>query len=149
MADNLSPGLGTVLSVCATLPANELAATYEALTWIVVGEVTEIPSFGPEHDVVTHVPLATGITAKYHGALNNGSITVPMGLDKDDTGQTALKTALGSKARIAYQVSYADGTADFFQGKVMSFQRGASIGEVISAEVMIEIETTIVEGDAS
>ena len=149
MSDLLKPGLGTTFSVSATLPANELSATYEALTWVVTGEVTEIPSFGPEHDVVTHVPLATGITAKYHGALNNGSMTIPMALDPADLGQTALKTALGSKARIAFQVSYADGTADFFQGKVMSFQRGASIGEVVTAEVMIEIETNIVEGDAS
>jgi hypothetical protein len=145
MSDDLKPGLGTTFSVSATLPANELLATYAALTWTAVGEVTDIPTFGPAHDVVTHVPLSTGITAKYHGALNNGSITVPMALDPTDTGQTALKTALSNKDRIAFRVAYVDGTADYFQGKVMSFTRGASIGSVVTAEVMVEIETTIVE----
>lgn len=145
MSDLLKPGLGTVFSVSASLPATENEAGYEALTFLAVGEVTEVPTFGPEHDVVTHVPLATGITAKYHGALNNGSITVPMALSPTDTGQIALKTALSGKTRIAFAVEYADGSFDYFQGKVMSFQRGASIGDVVTAEVMIEIETAIIE----
>lgn len=145
MSDALKPGLGTTLAVSATLPATQTDAAYAALTWTTVGEVTDIPSFGPAHEVVTHVPLATGVTAKYHGALNTGSITVPMALNPADTGQVALKTALSNKARIAFRVDYADGTNDYFQGKVMSFTRGASIGSVVSAEVMIEIETPIIE----
>jgi hypothetical protein len=145
MSDALKPGLGTTLQLSATLPTTQTDAAYAALTWITVGEVTDIPSFGPAHEVVTHVPLATGVTAKYHGALNNGSITVPMALNPADTGQVALKTALASKTRIAFKVDYADGTNDYFQGKVMSFTRGASIGSVVSAEVMIEIETPIIE----
>ena len=145
MSDALKPGLGTTLQLSATLPATQTDAAYAALTWLTVGEVTDIPSFGPAHEVVTHVPLATGVTAKYHGALNNGSITVPMALNPADTGQVALKTALANKTRIAFKVDYADGTNDYFQGKVMSFTRGASIGSVVSAEVMIEIETPIIE----
>jgi hypothetical protein len=145
MSDALKPGLGTTLQLSATLPTTQTDAAYAALTWITVGEVTDIPSFGPAHEVVTHVPLATGVTAKYHGALNTGSITVPMALNSADTGQAALKTALANKTRIAFKVDYADGTNDYFQGKVMSFTRGASIGSVVSAEVMIEIETPIIE----
>ena len=145
MSDALKPGLGTTLQLSAVLPATQTDAAYAALTWLTVGEVTDIPSFGPAHEVVTHVPLATGVTAKYHGALNNGSITVPMALNPADTGQVALKTALANKTRIAFKVDYADGTNDYFQGKVMSFTRGASIGSVVSAEVMIEIETPIIE----
>lgn len=145
MSDALKPGLGTTLAVSAVLPTTQTESAYTALSWTTVGEVTDIPSFGPAHEVVTHVPLATGVTAKYHGALNNGSITVPMALNPADTGQIALKTALANKTRIAFKVDYADGTNDYFQGKVMSFTRGASIGSVVSAEVMIEIETPIVE----
>jgi hypothetical protein len=146
MSDDLKPGLGTQFALNTVLPANELLASYEALSsWVVVGEVTDIPSFGPAHDVVTHVPLATGITAKYHGALNNGSLTIPMALDYNDAGQLALKTAMNNRDRVSFRVIYADGTNDYFQGKVMSFTRGASIGSVVTAEVMIEVETNIVE----
>jgi hypothetical protein len=146
MSDDLKPGLGTTFSINSVVPSNELLATYEAMTgWVVVGEVTDIPTFGPAHDVVTHVPLATGITAKYHGALNNGSLTIPMALDYNDAGQLALKTAMTNRDRVTFRVSYGDGTNDYFQGKVMSFTRGASIGSVVTAEAMIEVETNIVE----
>lgn len=145
MSDNLTPGLGTTIAISATLPANENQAGYEALTFIAIGEVTEIPEFGAAHDVVSHVPLATGITAKYHGAKNNGSIALPMALDRTDTGQTALKTALAGKDRVAFEVTYADGSIDYFQGKIMSFTRGASIGEVVTATVSVEIETNLIE----
>lgn len=149
MSDNLTPGLGATFFVCATLPANELAATYEALTWIEVGEVVDIPEYGASHDVVTHVPLKTGITAKYHGAKNNGSLSIPFGIDGTDTGQAALKTALANKARVAFQVADASGAAEFFQGKVFSYTRGANIGQVRTATVQIELETDIVDGDAA
>lgn len=146
MSDDLKPGLGTVLSTTATLPANQLLATYEALTgWNVVGEVTDIPSFGPSHEVVSHVPLATGITAKYHGAKNNGSMTIPMALDYNDAGQLALKTAMANRDRVSFRIVYADGTTDYFLGKVFSFTRSAAIGSVVMAEVVIEVETDIVE----
>lgn len=150
MSDTLKPGLGTFLAISDDLPATEDVAGYTAVgvVFVTIGEVTEIPEFGPAHEVVTHVPLSTGLTAKYHGAKNNGSLTVPMALDISDAGQTLAKTALANKDRHSFRVTYADGSIDFFQGKVMSFTRGASIGAVVSASVMIEIETDIVEDDS-
>ena len=103
MSDDLKPGLGTVFAISATLPATPNEAGYSALTWVTVGEVTDIPTFGPSHEVVTHTPLATGVTAKYHGAKNNGSLTIPMALDPTDTGQIALKAALANRARVAFK----------------------------------------------
>ncbi len=148
MSDNLQPGLGTTIGISATLPTTEdteAATGYPSLTLINIAEVSDIPSFGPAHDLVEFTSLESGIVAKYHGALNNGSITVPLGRFDGDTGQAALKTALADKARVAFGVTYADGAIDYFQGKVMSFTRATGIGSVITAEVQIEIETKIVE----
>lgn len=148
MSDNLQPGLGTFMSVSATLPATYDETGYEALTPSKIGEITDVPSYGPQHDVVSHVPLETGITAKFHGAKNNGSITVPMALDKADAGQVILKAGLASKARHAFKVTFPDGSSEYFSAKIFSFRTGASIGNVVMAEVMLEIETDIVEVDA-
>ncbi|HEX73323.1 MAG TPA: hypothetical protein ENN65_08425 [Candidatus Hydrogenedentes bacterium] len=145
MADNLKPGLGAFVSVSATLPASEALADYKALTYVKVGEVTEIPKYGASYSVVEHTPLDTGITQKFHGPKNNGSLPLPMALDPTDDGQAVIKAALASRSRITFDVTYADGTADYFQGKVFSFTRSASIGSVVQAEVLIEIETDIVE----
>lgn len=146
MSEELKPGLGTFIEIVAEAPATEDSAGYTALTGLAeVGELTEVPEYGPEHDTVTHTPLKSGITAKYHGALNYGSLSLPMGLATNDAGQIALKTALASKARITMKVTYADGSTDFFQGKVMGFKRGASINGVVQATVKFEIETEVIE----
>lgn len=147
MNDNLQPGLGTTLGISDDLPATEDEAGYTdaGVEFSTIGEITDIPEYGPNHDVVSHVPLATGITAKFHGAKNNGSLSVPVALDREDAGQILAKTALGNKARHSFLVTYPDGTEEYFQGKIFGFTRGASIGSVVMATVNLEIETDIVE----
>ena len=145
MADNINPGIGTKIAVLDDTPSTADAQGYEALTgWDEIGEVTEIGEFGAQHDVVTHTPLATGITAKYHGALNYGSISIQFARDATDDGQDEAEAALTSRARVSFRVTYGDGSIDYFQGKVMSFTRGVSIGAVVSGTLQVEIETPIV-----
>jgi hypothetical protein len=141
MSDDLSPGIGTILSVVAAVPATNDDAGFGALTLVPVGEITEVPEYGPTSEVVTHVPLATGITAKYHGAINMGSITVPLAIDRADAGQVILRAAEVSRDRISFGITYPDGTIEYFQGKVFSFTIGASAGAVVSGNCNIEIET--------
>ena len=138
--------IGTILRAAATLPATYDAAGYGALTPTAVGEITEIPTFGGQAETITHTPLATGITEKFQGAINYGSLTVPLAFDRDDAGQVILKAAFASKARIAFEVEYPDGSFDYFSGKVMSeIRRGSTVSGVLGGDVMIEIETPLVE----
>lgn len=149
MSDNLISGLGAVLSVSTGAPATENEAGYEALTFTAVGEVTEIPAYGSNFDVVTHVPLATGITVKRKGARNNGSMSIPMALDYGDAGQDIVRTAAASLSDIiSVKVEYVDGTAEYFRAIVTSFTRGASVGSVVTATVNFEITSPIVTVEA-
>lgn len=145
----LSQGLGATISAVAGDPATYDETGYSALTFVEVGYVEDIPSYGPEYDLVEFTPLKTGIKNKFHGAVNYGSITVPMALDRSDAGQTVLTAALASKAAISFEIAYFNGDIDYVQGKVMSFKRGASIGSVVMAEVQIEFTTALVEVAAS
>lgn len=147
MSDNLNPGLGTTIEISDSAPASEDLIGYEALSFTAIGEVTEIPEFGPSHETVEHTALVDGVVKKYHGSLNNGSLTTPMALDYADAGQDLARAALAAKARQSFKVAYADGTADYFQGKIMSFTRAASIGSVVISNVQIEIETDLVTDD--
>lgn len=154
MPDDLSPGIGTVLYASAATPTTEDAAGYAALSWVAVGEITEIPEYGPQSEVVTHTPLATGITAKYHGAINYGSLTIPLALARDDAGQTVLDTARRDRTRISFRIEYpkldpasVTGATEYTQGKVFSFTRGASSGAVVSGSVQVEFEKETVEVD--
>ena len=85
--------IGTKFSVSATLPTtldDDDTTGYASLTGTLVGEVTEVPEYGGQAATVEHTPLATGITRKFHGAINYGSLTVPLALDRDDAGQAIL-----------------------------------------------------------
>ena len=131
-------GIGGFLSASAAAPATYDDTGYAALTWTEIGEAEEIPEFGPAHDSVTFTPLKTGIVNKYHGALNYGSVTVPMALADGDAGQGILRAALASRDEISFRETRSDGSIRYISGKVMSFPSGQSIGSVVMANVNIE-----------
>ena len=141
----LTEGIGGFLSVSAAAPATYDASGYGALTWTDVGEASEIPEFGAAYSPVTFTPLKTGIVNKFHGELNYGSITVPLGYDSADAGQVILLAALVSKNEISFRETRSDGTIRFISGKVMSFPRGQSVGSVNMASCNIEFTRADIE----
>ena len=141
----LTEGIGGFLSVSAATPATFDADGYAALTWTEVGEASEIPEFGAAYSAVTFTSLKTGIEDKFHGALNYGSITIPLGYDSADAGQIILLAALASKDEISFRETRSDGTVRYIMGKVMSFPRGQSVGSVNMASCNIEFTTADVE----
>ena len=141
----LTEGIGGFLSVSAAAPATYDASGYGDLTWTDVGEASEIPEFGAAYSPVTFTPLKTGIVNKFHGELNYGSITVPLGYDSADAGQIILLAALVSKNEISFRETRSDGTIRFISGKVMSFLRGQSVGSVNMASCNIEFTRADIE----
>ena len=141
----LTEGIGGFLSVSAATPATFDADGYSALTWTEVGEASEIPEFGAAYSAVMFTSIKTGIENKFHGALNYGSITIPLGYDSTDAGQIILLAALASKDEISFRETRSDGTIRYIMGKVMSFPRGQSVGSVNMASCNIEFTRADVE----
>ena len=141
----LTEGIGGFLSVSAATPATFDAAGYVALTFTEVGEASEVPEFGAAYAANTFTPLKTGIVNKFHGELNYGSITVPLGYDSADAGQIILLAALASKNEISFRETRSDGTIRFISGKVMSFPRGQSVGSVNMASCNIDFTRADIE----
>ena len=141
----LTEGIGGFLSVSAATPVTFNDTGYAALTWTEVGEASEVPEFGAAYSAVTFTPLKTGIVNKFHGELNYGSITIPLGYDSADAGQIILIAALASKSAISFRETRSDGTIRYIMGKVMSFPRGQSVGSVNMASCNIEFTTADVE----
>src|SRR5690625_5832506 len=65
MAKQTSTGI--TLGVVDETPATNDAAGFGALTFEEVGEVIDIPEYGPNVQVVESQPLATGVTEKFNG----------------------------------------------------------------------------------
>jgi hypothetical protein len=140
---------GTLLALVVAEPATVDAAGFGALTYVNVGELTDLPEYGASAEVVTHNPLATGITEKYKGFINNGSMSLSLARDADDAGQIILAscvTGINKNAEVSFRVTYQDGSIDYFTGKVFSYTKApGSANSIVSSTVQVEINSVIVE----
>jgi hypothetical protein len=140
---------GTLFAVVAAEPATVDAAGFGALTFVNVGELTDLPEYGANAEVVTHNPLATGITEKYKGFINKGSMSLSLGRDADDAGQQILAggvTGINKNAEHSFRVTYQDGSIDYFTGKIFSYTKApGGANSIVGSTVQVEINSVIVE----
>jgi len=139
---------GVLFAISAGPPATEDAAGFGALVYTTVGEVTDIAEIGADTSVVTHEPLATGITEKFKGFTNFGSYTITCGRDFTDAGQAVLKTgsAVGNNIKHSTQVTLQSGKLLFFTNKVFNFKTTpGSANAIVGLNVSLEIESDVVE----
>ena len=135
---------GTKISISASIPATFNAAGYAAVTgWAQIGEITDGGSHGKTYAEVTHNPIDTRMTQKFKGSINIGTKTLNLAIDDDDAGQILVKTALDSDSDYSFKVAYQDGAIDYFQAKVMSFEKAtASVDSIRTATVNLALTGT-------
>jgi len=135
---------GTTIGIAAA-PATYDLAGFDALSFDLIGEVTDAGEYGKVFNLVTHNPLATRQTVKKKGSFNNGSVTLQLAIDEADVGQLAAKAALESDASFSIAVTKQNGAIDYFTAQVMSFTD--AIGGVDSIEggsIQLEIDDEII-----
>lgn len=136
----------TRLFVSATLPATYDAAGYNALTWTEVNEVTTIPAYGATVELVTHQPLKTGVTEKYKGFKNYGSVAAEAAYESADAGQDILRANVNAFTNIAIKIQYQDGSIDYTAGQVFSSTKAAgSANSIVATSFQLEFNKPIVE----
>lgn len=137
---------GSTLGISSSAPATYDAAGFNALTYTMVGEITDLGEFGKEFNLVKHVALGNRKERKFKGSYNNGNLPLQMGRDTSDAGQTALRNALASDADFSFKVTLQNGTKLYFVGKVMSYKTAVgSVDQITGANTTIEISDDIVE----
>lgn len=137
---------GSTLALSASAPATFDATGYNALTYTLVGEVTDLGEVGREYNLVNHTPLGNRRVQKFKGSYNNGSLQVQMGRDTTDAGQTALQTALGVDTAYSFRVTLQNGKKLYFTGVVMSYKTNVgSVDQITGATTTIEVTTDIIE----
>ena len=141
MPDSVQTLVETTISVSATLPATFDDVGYAALTFSAIGQVTDWTPGGQVYNVVTSNPIAQRSTDKYKGTFNNGADSITVNRDDDDAGQVIIQAALISDADQAFEVTYQDGTIDYFTGKVVSFDTVAGGADSI-VQKTIQLERT-------
>lgn len=139
---------GTKLSVVAGAPATVDATGFGALTFVEVGEVTDLPEYGPTVQVVEHNPLATGVTEKYKGFINYGSQSVGLAWDVADAGQAILSagvTGSGQNDPHSVKIEYQDGSIDYYVCGIFSYTKNpGSANQIVGSTVQVEINSVVV-----
>jgi hypothetical protein len=140
---------GTKLSVVAAVPATFTEAGFDALTFVEVGEVTSIPEFGPNVQVVTHEPLATGVTEKYKGFINYGSLALEAAYDDGDAGQGVMSDAVTGATQNdehSFKIEMQDGSVRYFTGKVFSYtENPGAANSMVACSMQLEINSPVLK----
>lgn len=136
-----------VISISATTPATFDQSGYETVFTgspvSVIGEITDAGQHGRMYNVVTHNPIGSRGTQKFKGSFNEGQKVLTLAVDDDDSGQSLAITALDSDNDYSFKVAYQDGSADYFQAKVMGFQKSMTgVDTMLTATLTLEITTT-------
>lgn len=136
---------GTVISISSNIPTAFTQAGYENsnVIFTAIGEITDGGTHGRKYNEITHSPLASRGLQKFKGSFNEGTKTLQMGLDSDDAGQIILVQALNSDNNYSFKVAYPGGDIDYFQAKVMSYDKGtANADSIVTASVELALQTS-------
>lgn len=126
-----------------TAPATYDVSGYAALTWVAVGEVTDLGEFGREFDLVTHNPVASRGTQKFKGSFNEGRMDLQLGLDTDDAGQIIMKAASLSDSAFSFKVTTQNGDIYYFRAMCMAWKVGVGgVNDITGASTTLELTTT-------
>ena len=134
--------VGTEISVSASAPATFTASGYAALTFALIGEITDPGEHGPTRAITQHKPINTGVVQKLPGSMDQGDKTLQLAIDDDDAGQTLLRAAVNSGATHYFKTEYPDGAIDYFPAVVSSFKKGGGDADgVRTASCVLAITT--------
>jgi len=143
----IQTGANVAVSIGTTTPMAD-AAAYALDTWVAVGGVESIGSFGDSSAEVTFTGLTDARVQKLKGARDAGTLSIAMAFIGGDTGQDALATAEAddTSANYNFKVEYSDGEVRYFAGQVASVVEEVSgANSVLMLNCEVRINTPIVK----
>jgi len=137
---------GASIAIASGLPATNDEAGFEALSFDTIGEVESIGEYGIVYNEVNYTALNNRRVRKFKGSYNPGNSDISLAIDKDDAGQTAAKAALNSDAEYSFQITFQDGSIDYYTGRVMSFTTNISgVDNMTMGNMQIGVNSEFVE----
>jgi len=139
---NVVSGSGTLVYVSSSLPATHDQAGFEALTWTLVNEVTEVGEYGRDYDTIEHAPINTRIIETIKGNYKEGGLPLSFASVPADAGQAVLLTASEADNDISVKIVRTDGQTDYNIGKVFSFKPNIAGGAILSISSQLTFNGT-------
>lgn len=132
---------GSIIAVTATAPATFDEAGFEAATFTVVGEVTDLGETGRVYNKVEHNPIGSRATQKRKGGFDPGNQNFVVALDRADAGQIIMQAAAQSDDDYYFKLTEQDGTVNYYAAQVMGFRinRGTR-DNIVTATTTLEVQ---------
>jgi hypothetical protein len=119
------------VSNAAATSAVDTLSEYAALTYIEIGEVTNLGEFGDEASLVNHLSLSDGRVRKLPGPRDAGMLPLVCAFDPLDEGQLALIEYADTTFEYAFKIELADAPSNLYSNSVFYF-RGPVTSQKIS-----------------
>ena len=143
---SIQPGVGTLLSVSASLPLTETATAYGAITYTPVGKVESVGAGGKSRQEITFIDLETGEEEVFGGSVSYGSRSIGIGEVLADAGQVILEAAFTGNSKVAIEIERPDGSLRYFTARVMSFNdQGFTANDIVRLEVALRQVTAEID----
>jgi len=142
---------GVAIRAVEGAPATFDEAGFGALSFVNIGQVSNIPAFGPTVQVVESNPLATGITEKFVGFVNYGSVALEADYDDEDAGQALVTDAVTTTDAsfgkdFSFELEYQSGAKRYWVGKFFSAtENPGSANSMVSTSMNVEINTPVLK----
>jgi hypothetical protein len=144
----IGPVIGSRLYV-GTTATNPVGDSYTE-----IGQVEQVPPFGPKYAEVKFTAIADGIVQKFPGELDYGSVDLTLGRSTADAGQDAVIAILGSNLANNFKITLHDQssvtggtpTTYYFKARVLSYTTNlGTVNNVVKASVLLSITGTFSE----
>lgn len=123
---------------------------FAALTWLEVGEITNMGEFGKVYQDIATNTINQRQTKHAKGAFDEGVLNLTVYADPSDAGQAEALVALDSDSEWGVKITLNDGTTTpttiYYRGLVASFRRSISdVNSMVTATIEIRFNTEKVE----
>ena len=142
---------GITLGIAEGEPATLDAAGFEAMSYTEIGQLTNVPEFGPTISVVESTPLKTAIVEKFVGSVNYGSQTLEADFDDEDAGQDLVTDAVtvGSASfgkQFSIELTYASGAKRYYLGRFFSAtENPGTVDSMVGLSMNLEINSQVLK----
>lgn len=137
---------GATFKLSAGVPATFDAAGFAALTYTLIGEVTDMGGVGKTYNIVNHNPISNRRTRKLKGSYDPGDITLQYARDFADAGQDLLYAASNSDSPYAVEITLQDGSKMYFTALVASYKTTmGSVDQIVAGEALLTLQTDVIE----
>jgi len=143
----IQTGANVAVSIGGTTAMAD-ATAYGGETWVEIGGVESIGSFGDSSAEVTFTGLTDARVQKLKGARDAGNLNIAMAFIGGDSGQDNLIAAEAddTSANYNFKVEYSDGEIRYFAGQVASVVEEVSgANSVLMLNCEVRINTAIIK----